>query len=167
MIKHLPLVFLSCLFLHCAHDSKEPTTILANSESPAIKPGHDVHAYAVELLAAFDDLEQTERFLASYAPDGFLQAGNTVPTVGRDNLRRAIRRLAEVAPITHHIKSAARTDQQIFISVDMTYRPVGQRPVNIPGVVLIDLDDDDRIVGMFVAMDRSQSHPLRDAPESL
>lgn len=133
----------------------------------AILPGDDALEYATELFVAFDDSAQTERFVTSFTEDGWLRAGNIAPEIGHDVLRSGIEQLLANAPTTHVVHSAARDGNRIFVESDVIYRPTGGESVTVPALILITLDDSGLIEGMFVAMDRSESHPLHGLPEGL
>ncbi len=53
----------------------------------------------------------------------------------------------------------------VFVEADVHYMPKDKAPVKIPSAISIKLAEDGRMKSMFVGMDRSLSHPLRDVSE--
>lgn len=154
----------------CSEDegtTQEGSAAAAQVPESAIVPGEDSVAYATELFAAFDNVAELERFVTSFTEDGWLRAGNVAPEVGHEVLRTNLQQLLANAPTTHVVHSAARNGNRIFVESDVIYRPTGGESVTIPTLILITLNDSGLIEGMFVAMDRSESHPLHGLPEGL
>ncbi len=138
----------------------------AEADAPVL-PTNGPLDYAKRLFKAFDTPRLQRSFAHSFAPDGILRLGNIKPEVGRAVVLDGLTKLFNSVQVTHQVKGAWQDGGVIIVEADVTYALKVGKAATFPSLILIRLDARNLIASMFVAMDRSASHPLKDIPEAI